>query len=374
MIAYISQQGAKVIKQGRRILVQSEDATYTFFSWELEQVLIFGNVTVTQPALSLLLQEKIDVAFFRLDGRFIGRFAQEEPKNVFLRKKQFLMTDNKEFCLKVAKAIVRGKLLNQATLLNRIKRAKNCKEAGVLASIIKHYAYESSLCKDINILRGIEGHAAAQYFKGLSLGFSHEWSFAKRVRRPPTDPVNAVLSLCYTLLINRMYASVRQALLDPYPGVLHSLEYGRHSLPLDLVEEFRPLIADTLTLSLFNLKVLGKDAFEVQIDEEVEAEDPMEQALKDPMGMINLDTNNLANIADVHVSSARVQPQKQAILLCPESYKKVLTAFSRKLDTKFFHPIEGKEMTYSEAMTAQARQYRKILEGEKEEYQPLLLR
>lgn len=386
MIAYITQQGAKVIRDGKRLIVQTSSEEHTLFSWELEQVLIFGNVTLTQPALRLLLAENVDVAYYQRDGKFLGRIVSEEPKNVFLRKRQFILTDDKEFCLRVAKSIVEGKLRNQAMLLQRIKRARNQNDAGLYAQKIKSYADEARQCISLSRLRGLEGFAALQYFKGFSCGFSTQWQFTKRTRRPPTDPVNAVLSLCYTLLIAKMYGAIRQAHLDPYPGVFHSLAYGRCSLPLDLVEEFRPLVADALTLSLFNMKMVQTKDFDIKSKdeniEEVITKEPqksqnlIERVINDPIGLFSR-AKNILGLEAKEKDPLTIIPASHSphpVLLRQEAFSRVITAFSRKMETTFQYPLTGKEVSYTEAMGLQARQYRQVVEGKKEYYEPLLLR
>lgn len=201
------------------------------------------------------------------------------------------------------------------------------------------------------------------------------------MRRPPTDPINAVLSLGYTLLINRVYAAIRQVNLDPYPAVLHTLEYGRQSLALDLVEEFRPLVVDTLTLALFNLKILGSKDFEIVQPEPISEnseQDPLEQAVNDSLGVMSLqnmaDLSAISDIAGEQIPSTERPLGKLPVLLTRDAFKRVITGFAKKLDSKFYHPIEDKELSYYEAIVAQAKQYRRLVEGEKEHYQALLLR
>jgi len=116
MIAYVTTQGAKIVREGQRLIVITPDMKHTLFSGKLEQLLLFGNVQLTAPARFLLLKENIDTVFLRADRRFMGRMESRESANVFLRKKQFLLTDDKDFCLKVAKSIVQAKIINQSTL------------------------------------------------------------------------------------------------------------------------------------------------------------------------------------------------------------------------------------------------------------------
>ena len=254
MIVYVTTQGAKITKEGRHLLVKKDGATHrTLFTYKLQLLILCGRVELTSPALAFLLKEQITTIFLQLDGRYVGQLASGESKNVFLRKKQFALIDDAEFNVRVSRQILTGKFLNMVTVLQRIGRTRKNRDVDACIRQIKNCLHGMTQAKTVKSLLGYEGGATAAYFAGLRMGLDHDFGFTRRVRRPPTDPVNSVLSLLYTMLINRVYGAVRIAGLDPYPGVLHRIDYGRQALPLDLVEEFRSMIADTLTLSLFNL-------------------------------------------------------------------------------------------------------------------------
>lgn len=378
MIAYVATQGARIVREGKRLLVRKDsDIHHTLFIWKLEQLFVFGNVSITPPALGLLLREGVDTVFLRADGRYLGRLAPEPQANVFLRKRQFQLTDDPVFTLNMAKAVTEGKIQNQATVLARIKRARNLAQAREAADELRRLARKLQDATDLDTVRGLEGAAAARYFKTLPLGLTKDFGFSKRVRRPPTDPVNAVLSLLYTLLINRCHAAVRCAGLDPQPGALHSLEYSRNALPLDLVEEFRPILADTLTLALFNLGILDWGDFECRHPAPAQPEppDPLETAVNDPLGRMSMeDATDLTDLPGEQLPPTPDRPDKPAMLLSPSALRRVLAAFSKKLETTFFHPVAEKEVTYGQSLEIQARLYRRAVEGQAVTYQPLLLR
>ncbi len=387
MIAYIQEQGAKISREGRRLIVTTPDMTRTLFVDHLEQVLLFGNVQLTPPALLLLLREDVDTVFLRADGRFMGRLATGEPANTFLRKRQFDLLDDKAFCLRTARRIVQGKLVNQATLMARIRRSRNREAAGTAATELKLLARKAETANSLESLRGLEGSGAALYFKHLPLAFNQDWGFTRRVRRPPTDPVNTVLSLLYTVLINRCYAAVRIAGLDPHPATLHAPAYGRQALPLDLVEEFRAMLADTLTISLFNMRMLDWDDFETPLpDPEQEPPDDareervpgLETVLRDPLGLMSgesaaPDVSDLAG-EQLITPPTEAAPEKRPLILRKKAFKTVIAALSRKLETEFLHPAAGRRMSYADALVFQARQYRRLVEGETDDYIPLMLR
>ncbi|MFP4041030.1 MAG: CRISPR-associated endonuclease Cas1 [Desulfosudaceae bacterium] len=385
MVVYIKTQGARIIKEGRHLLVKKGDSTYhTLFTYKLKQVVLFGNIEVTHGALCQLMKNNIDTVYLTRYGRYLGRLAPEESKNVFLRQKQYRLLDDSAAGLRLARAFVAGKLTNMATLLMRIKRTKKAKAAGQWAEQIQHLVKKLETAAAVDSLRGLEGKASALYFQGLRHGFTENPGFTKRVRRPPTDPVNSVLSLLYTFLMNRVYAAVRVAGLDPYPGFLHAIDYGRYSLVLDLMEEVRPIIADTLTLSLFNLKILKPADFRTEVPAaaaQAGGTEGMPDVAADPLGQMFMsetkaDTFDLPEqrMAEAPVSEEEISPGKYPVKLNPDAFQAVIEAFEKKLTTSFYHPPAERSLSYQEALFFQAGQYRRVVEGEAETYQPLLLK
>ncbi|HBH30558.1 MAG TPA: CRISPR-associated endonuclease Cas1, partial [Desulfofustis sp.] len=265
MNIYIHTQGARIVREGRHLLVKKgEDTYHTLFVEKLRQVVLFGTIALTPAARNLLLRHGVDTVFCTRGGRYLGRFANPEPKNVALRRRQFTVLDDEPFGTELCRQIVTGKLLNMATLLMRVNRTRRRDEPRRAAREIRSLIDTLAKADSIESIRGYEGRAGAIYFGAFRWGLQQDFGFCRRVRRPPTDPVNAVLSLLYTFLFNRVYAAIRQVNLDPYPAFLHTPDYGRHSLVMDLMEEFRVIIVDTLTLSLFNLKILQKDDFQLE--------------------------------------------------------------------------------------------------------------
>jgi CRISP-associated protein Cas1 len=383
MIVHVTTQGARIVREGRHLLVRKDNDTYhTLFIHRLEQLVLYGNVSITTQAMTMLLHQGVDTVFLRRDGRYKGRLAPPESKNVFLRKRQFALADDLGFRLGPARAMVQGKLLNMATLLLRIRRMRNIQALDAPAHDIRRGARDAEAAASIASLRGIEGAASARYFSVLRHGFIQDQGFHRRIRRPPTDPVNAVLSLLYTFCINRMYAAVRQAGLDPYVGALHDLEYGRFSLPLDLVEEFRPIVADALTLSLFNQKVLcGHDFHTVEPEPTPElqqgAANAVDAAWSDPIHAIDVPRDkDLFDMPEQPLPRGEgdAPEGKRPLRLSREAMKRVITAFEKKMDAEFHHPLAERTLTYAQAMVFQARLYRRVVEGEAATYQPLLLR
>lgn len=384
MNIYITTQGARLIREGRHILVKKgEDTYHTLFVEKIKQLMLFGNVAMTAAARNLLLRHQVDTIFFRKDGRYLGRFAAPEPKNVMLRKRQFCLLDDQAFGIGFCRSVVQGKLTNMITLLMRISRSRKRKEPVQKAKEIRALLPRIEAADDINSLRGYEGRGSALYFSGLARGFLDPMQFSRRIRRPPTDPVNAVLSLLYTFLFNRVYAAIRAVNLDPQPAFLHVPDYGRFSLVMDLMEEFRVIIVDTLTLSLFNLRILQKDDFLTETaPRPTEAADGVSpDVTRDPYGlMTDLDSSELFDAPPQKMAETLDEQEcedsrgKPAVKLKPEAFARVVENFERKLTTEFHYLPQDRKITYSDALIAQAGMYRKLVEGSVNEYQPLLLK
>ena len=386
MVVYLNTQGARLVKEGRHLLVKKgEDTYHTLFTYKLRQIVIFGNVEITHRALAQIMRYEIDTVFLTQNGRYLGRIASPESRNVFLHKRQYALLDDKVFSVKMARAIVEGKMSNMTTLLLRIRRSRDADLAGRKARAIQDLMPLLEKADNVDSIRGYEGRASALYFEAFSAGFIENQGFTRRVRRPPTDPVNSILSLLYTFLMNRVYAAARVAALDPYPGFLHSIDYGRYSLVLDLMEEFRTIIADTLTLSLFNLKILQKNDFYEETPEEC-PEEPTDatravsaDVSRDPIGWISGSEADsvVFDIPEQHMNDTQAAQRpagKYPVKLQPDAFKRVIEAFEKKLTTEFYYPPAERTLTYADALIYQAGRYRKVIEGEAEVYRPVLLK
>lgn len=176
------------------------------------------------------------------------------------------------------------------------------------------------------------------------------------MRRPPTDPVNALLSLGYTLLLNQVMASASLVGFDPYFGMLHFVDYGRPSLALDLMEEWRPIIVDTLVLSVFNLKALAPSDFEERPRTE-EAKNGEAESEKGPQ-----------------TSDEGEEKEKTAVLLTESGFRKFITQYERKMTQKAQHHLTGDQITYRDCIREQVRHFARCIKGEESEYQPMPLR
>jgi CRISPR-associated protein Cas1 len=363
-IFYLMEQNATVSKEGGRLLVKKEGVvSHSIHLFKLEQVVLFGNIFLTPAAIRYLLKEGIDTAFMTRQGRYLGRLQSALGKNIVLRREQFRKMEDEGFCLKTAKSIVKGKLANLRTVLLRLNRQRENLELDDEILAIRNLIPKVEEANSLDMLRGYEGRGSAVYFEGFSKGFLGEaLEFPGRVRRPPTDPINALLSLGYTLLLNQVIAAVSLVGFDPYFGSLHSVDYGRPSLALDLMEEWRPMIVDTLVLSVFNLKALSPSDFEERM--------PVSTGKESVKGgdAENERPEDLAESAESEVKD------KPAVILTEAGFRKFITQYERKMGQKVQYHLTEEHYTYRDCIREQVRHFARYLKGEEAEYQPMPLR
>jgi CRISPR-associated protein Cas1 len=358
------EQNATVSKEGGRLLVKKEGVvSHSIHLFKLEQIVLFGNIFLTPAAIRHLLKEGIDTAFMTRQGRYLGGLQSALGKNIVLRREQFRKMEDEDFCLKTAKSIVKGKLSNLRTVLMRLNRQRENLELDNEILSLRNLIPKVDEAGTLDTLRGYEGKGSAIYFEGFSKGFlAEDLEFSGRVRRPPTDPINALLSLGYTLLLNQVIAAVSLVGFDPYFGSLHSVDYGRPSLALDLMEEWRPIIVDTLVLSVFNLKALTSSDFEDRKAVSIETES---------MKAVATETEREEEVTE---SSGSASEGKSAILLTESGFRKFITQYERKMGQKVQYHLTGEHFTYRDSIREQVRHFARYLKGEEEEYQPMPLR
>ncbi|NUQ70602.1 MAG: CRISPR-associated endonuclease Cas1 [Chthonomonadales bacterium] len=263
MILYIDEQGAELHKTGERLIVQKDDVEIAAVRLrELEQLVLVGPVDLTTPAMHTLIDHGVDTCFLTAGGRYRGRLAPAEGKNVLLRQAQFRRIDDAQFRLTMARTIVGAKLANCRYVLLRYARNHPTPAVDEAAEALARAAASIDDQPDIDACMGAEGAAARAYFAAFGQMVRREFVFSERSRRPPLDPVNALLSFGYALTTTEIIGALASQGLDPDAGFMHALVYGRPALALDLLEEFRPLIADRIALKLINNGVLNESHFE----------------------------------------------------------------------------------------------------------------
>jgi CRISPR-associated endonuclease Cas1/CRISPR-associated protein Cas4 len=255
---YVQANRARVSKNGETLEVSVEDQLQaTARLIDVSQVVLFGNVYITSPALHELMRREIPVTWHSYGGWFLGHTQGVGHKNVELRTAQYKGSFDDKLCLRLAKGFVRAKIQNCRTLLRRNWRGEE-KPDGLLDEL-KRYADDCIRAKDLPELLGIEGIAAQRYFQKFGALIKNDkdpesfrFEFMNRNRRPPTDPVNALLSYSYAILTRTWSITLSSVGFDPYRGFYHQPRYGRPALSLDLMEPFRPLIADSAVIQAIN--------------------------------------------------------------------------------------------------------------------------
>ncbi|HFD40294.1 MAG TPA: CRISPR-associated endonuclease Cas1 [Anaerolineae bacterium] len=258
---YVVEPGARIEKEYHRLLVTKEDEVLLRVPLRrVSQVVLVGRVGVTTPALHALLQAQTPLLLVRRTGALVGRLTPAMPRNLPLRQAQYRRNDDAAFCLAMTRAIVAGKLRNQRVLALRILRRRPRERAPLRT--LRAAEKGTVQAQKVAALRGLEGMGARAYFALYRQAFDPAWRFEKRTRRPPRDPINALLSLGYTLLGHALMTALEAVGLDPYLGFFHAEKYGRPALALDLVEEFRAPFVDSLVMTLVNKRMLSPGDFE----------------------------------------------------------------------------------------------------------------
>jgi CRISPR-associated protein Cas1 len=338
-ILYVTEQGAALLKRGNRLVVEKLGKTVQWVhAFKVEQVVLMGAVSLSPGAVAFLLQEGIDTVFLSMYGKYRGRLISQFGKNIDLRRLQFQKLAEPEFCLGMARAAVQGKLHNCRVLLRRQNQELGREEITRAIHQLRRLARQAGGCETAESLLGVEGAGAAAYFGVFKyLLRVEDIRFDGRNRRPPRDPVNVLLSLGYTLLANAVQTQVHIAGLDPYLGCLHRPEYGRPSLVLDLMEEFRPVLVDLLVLTVINRRIIRATDFYRPEEQEPAAFD-----------------------------FAAEEPVKEGypILLTHQGMKKFIAQFEGRLQQKTLHVPRGQRLSYRDICLEQVRLWVRHLQGE----------
>jgi len=259
---YLCEQGSVVTKRNQRLQIIKEGQTLIDIPViKIDKIFIFGNIQVTTQALALLLDHSIDVSYFTARGRLRGRLNSSMSKNIFLRLAQYERWRDPDYKINICRAIVASKLQNMKSVLQRFLSnypEENFEKTFAVIDSGLEQLYEKN---EISSVVGLEGASSGAYFSVFGRMFRQELQFTKRIKHPSPDPVNALLSLGYVMITNEIASLLEATAFDPFLGFMHGVKYGRKSLALDMVEQFRQPVIDLFTLRLANLKVFGEDDF-----------------------------------------------------------------------------------------------------------------
>lgn len=273
---YVTSEGAWLHKDRENVVVKVEGTERGRMPVHLlGGIVCFGSVGVTPALMGHCAEHGICISMLARNGRFLARVEGPVSGNVLLRRRQYRLADDLEVTASIVSNILTGKLLNQRTVIRRALRdhgEKMLEEARERLQIcerrLTNTARRSRKKASTDSLRGIEGEAAQSYYRVFSDLVRNEdsaFEFKGRSRRPPLDPVNALLSFLYTLLVHDCRSALESVGLDPSVGYLHRDRPGRPSLALDLMEELRPVIADRLALSMINRRQVSSKDFKSSI-------------------------------------------------------------------------------------------------------------
>ncbi|MES1954817.1 type I-C CRISPR-associated endonuclease Cas1c [Salinisphaera hydrothermalis] len=271
---YVTSDGAWMKKDGANIVMMLEgEERGRLPAHMIESLVCFGRVLVSPPLMAYCSEQGIAISYFTPNGRFQARVEGPVSGNVLLRRAQYRATDDPAICTPIIRHLLAGKIHNQRSVARRqLRDRKNHLEDSEKKALeltvnrLERIGRRLMETEDADKLRGLEGEAAQRYFASFSAlinGADEAFTFTGRNRRPPRDRVNAALSFVYTLLTHDCRSALEQTGLDPAVGFLHRDRPGRPSLALDLAEEFRPVLADRLVLTLINRRQLKANDFSV---------------------------------------------------------------------------------------------------------------
>jgi len=266
---FVTTQGAYLAKEGETVVVKVEkEVRLRVPVHTIGGIVCFGNITCSPFLMGFCAERDVTISFLTERGRFLARVQGPVSGNVLLRREQYRRADDMDVSAQMAKAVLTGKLANCRTVLQRALRDHSTKLNAdeVRKASNKIGSSLNNLQSDLplNVLRGIEGEAAHTYFgvfDHLIISQKEGFIFRERSRRPPLDRVNCLLSFLYTLVLHDVRSALESVGIDPAVGFLHRDRPGRPGLALDMMEEFRPFLADRLTLSLINMNQIRARGF-----------------------------------------------------------------------------------------------------------------
>lgn len=341
---YVLEPGSYLRREGESLKVIKENRVIEQIpAVGLKKLTLIGYISLSGGVLDFLITSQIETVFMTPTGRFRARLVLDEHRHVALRKAQYTLLGDPAFALKTAKIIVRGKLENMTRfLLLRSRQVGDIslKEAAVKIRAIKAHVDEAT---DLEAVRGMEGLASRVYFESFpTLIRTKDFCFSGRNKRPPRDPINALLSFVYTMLTNEVLSAVKAGGLDPYLGALHEVSYGRPSLACDLVEEYRSFLGDRMVLGLVNKKAIRPDDFVYR-------------------------KNAPSNFVDEEEMKA-----KRPVEMKPNVSRVFISAYEEMMKRRIKYTHMNKKITYRWMIMQQARSFSRYLRNPENEYKPFL--
>lgn len=353
-VLYVAENGSKVHKEDERVVVRLREKVLEEIPLiKLEKVVVMGRgVQITTQAMFALVNKGVDVIYLKGGGGFGFRVLGKEHNLSQLRYRQAHAIDDPDLTLRVAREVVRAKVLNQRVLVQR--HAERAGWARRALQTMAQMAGRVDEARTLDELRGFEGNAARAYFDLFRRLLRDRMGFERRAYYPPTDPVNALLSFGYTLLLNDCVSACQIAGLDPYLGFFHTIEYGRPSMALDLEEAMRPVIVDSLVLGLLNGGRLKAGDFQAA-------------KRRQPAG---------GPVDASHKTEQR--PTQRGIYLKEDARHLFVEAYELRINTTVQYPQGESDLmqqtSYRRTLLLQAQSMARVILGEAEKFTPLRTR
>lgn len=333
---FVTTQGSYLQKEGETVVVKVEsERRLQLPIHTIGSIVCFGQVSCSPYLMGFCAEKGVGISYLTENGRFLARVQGPVSGNVLLRREQYRRADDPGYSAQMARFFITGKIANCRTVLQRVLRDHKEKiPADNISRTVRRLSNCLEECAgsdDLDVLRGIEGDSAHAYFEvfdDLITSQKDDFKFAERNRRPPLDNVNCLLSFLYTLLVHDARSALESVGLDPAVGFLHRDRPGRPSLALDLIEEFRPYLADRLALSLINLRQVRDREFR--------------------------------------------KTETRAVLMNDEARKTVLTAYQERKREEIFHPYLEEKVTVGLLMHTQAILMARHLRGDLDGYPPFI--
>jgi CRISPR-associated protein Cas1 len=324
-VLYVTEPGATVsFTAGRIVVRKNKQILQELPIIKLEQIVAVGRINLTPAVVNYCLHAGVEVSYLSSPGHFSGRLQPEFGRNVIPRQRQLQRAAEPEFMLSMAKTIVGGKIRNMMAMVKRQRRLQQ--EDGNAMAEMEAILPRVEKATTGDSLYGYEGAASASYFKAFRAALRGDWGFDARNYHPPTDPVNALLSLGYTLLYKDMHAAISIVGLDPYQGCFHKPRHGHAALASDLIEEHRAALVDRLALTTLNKRIILQQDFQ-----------------QDAEGRFRLST---------------------------PSFKKFLSLYGEAMNEPVPYPPLSKRISYRHLLEYQVRHYARVVVGEDAQYQP----
>jgi len=366
---YVTETGVQVHQAGQRLLVKrGPDILQDIPMIKVDRVVLMGKgASITTPALFALSRRKVGVFYLSSQGGFVLRTAGEEHNHSRLRMAQMRACDAPARCMAIAQAIVNGKVNNQRVLVQRHAEGAAWARGALTQMDAMRRQVEAS--QNLDELRGREGLAAKEYFALMRQilrppADGPTWGFERRAYRPPTDPVNALLSFGYTLLLNDLIAACQLSGLDPDIGFFHAIDYNKPAMALDLEEEFRPIIVDSIVLGALNRPVFGLRDFEIGRPWKNGGEEGDEPDLEEDAPA----ANRLPGRAGEDKQAAR------PVYLTEAARKRFIAMYEARVNEQIVYPPSGERSSYRRIFELQAYAMARAILGESGQYQAFMVR